>query len=132
MSLNRSLKINIINSNYKQGLKWRGSFKIWFQTLTDCTGCKKKGFEWNQKYLNLLVNTFLTNLKNWIFITKSKSYGQMNFQKGRYGIYIARENGHFANDLRIRRNQFCWIQDVKLLLGFKFHNFWSYYVSMAK
>ena len=71
----------------------------------------------------MLVNTFLTNLKNRSFIAESKSYGQMNFQKGRYGIYIAREIGHFANDLGIRRNHFCWIRDVKLLLGLKFHNF---------
>ena len=42
MSLNRRLKTNIINSNYKQGLKWRGSFKFSFKTLTDCTGCKIK------------------------------------------------------------------------------------------
>ena len=80
----------------------------------------------------MLVNTFLTNLKNQIFIAESKSYGQMNFQKGRYGIYIARENGHFANDLRIRRNHFCWIQDVKLLLDSKIHNFLNQYVSVAK
>ena len=71
----------------------------------------------------MLVNTFLTNLKNRIFIAESKSYGQMNFQKGRYEIYIASEIGHFAYDLGIRRNHFCWIRDVKLLLGFKFHNF---------
>ena len=56
------------------------------------------------------------NLKNRSFVAGSKSYGQMNFQKGRYGVYIAHENRHFANDLRIRRNHFCWIRDVKLLL----------------
>ena len=47
----------------------------------------------------------------------------MNFQKGRYGIYIAREIGHFAYDLGIRRNHFCWIRDVKLSLGFKFQKY---------
>ena len=36
------LKINIITLNYKQGLKWRGSFKISIRTLSDCTGCKIK------------------------------------------------------------------------------------------
>ena len=99
--------------------------KIEFKLCRTVPGAKQNGFEWNQKYLNLLVNTFLTNLKNQIFIAESKSYGQMNFQKGRYGAYIAREIGHFAYDLGIRRNHFCWIRDVKLLLGFKFHNFWS-------
>ena len=69
------------------------------------------------------MNTFLTNLKNRSFIAGIKSYGQMNFQKGGYREYIALENRHFANDLGIRRNYFCWIRDVKLLLGFKFHNF---------
>ena len=34
--------MNIIIFNYKQGLKWRGSFKISLQNLTDCTGCKIK------------------------------------------------------------------------------------------
>ena len=48
------------------------------------------------------MNTFLTNLKNRSFIAGIKSYGQMNFQKGRYGVNIARENGHFANDLGFR------------------------------
>ena len=56
----------------------------------------------------------------------------MNFQKSRYGIYIAREIGHFANDLGIRRNHFCWVRDVKLLLRFRFHNFSNQYVSVAK
>ena len=42
------------------------------------------------------MNIFLTNLKNRGFIAEIKSYGQMNFQKGRYGIYIDREIGHFA------------------------------------
>ena len=118
--MNRRLEINIINSNYKQGLKWHGSFKICMLVPS----AKQSGFEWNQKYLNLLVNTFLTNLKNQSFIAGSKSYGQMNFQKGRYRNYIARENGHFANDLGIRRNHICWVREVKLFLGFKFHNFW--------
>ena len=40
-------------------------------------------------------------------------------------VKIGRENGLFANDLGIRRNHFFWIRDVKLLLGFKFQNFWS-------
>ena len=56
----------------------------------------------------------------------------MNFQKGRYGIYIAREIGHFAYDLRIRRNHFCWIRDVKLLQDSKNYNFWNLYVSMEQ
>ena len=56
----------------------------------------------------------------------------MNFQIGRYIEYIAVENRYFAYDLGIRRNHFCWIWDVKLLLGFKFHNFLSWYVSGAK
>ena len=56
----------------------------------------------------------------------------MNFLKSRYGVYIARENGHFANDLRIRRNHFCWIRDVMLLLDSKFRNFSNQYVGVAK
>ena len=92
--------------------------KIEFKLCRTVPGAKQNGFEWNQKYLNLLVNIFLTNLKNKSFVVGSKSYGQMNFQKGRYRVYIARENGHFANDLGIWRNHFCWIRDVKLLLGF--------------
>ena len=56
----------------------------------------------------------------------------MNFQKGRYIIYIARENRHFVNDLRIRRNHFCWIRDVKLLLDSKIRNFLNQYVSVEK
>ena len=47
------------------------------------------------------MNIFLTNLKNQGFIAGIKSYGQMNFQKGRYREYIALENRHFANDLEI-------------------------------
>ena len=70
------------------------------------------------------VSEYLSNeSENRSFIAESNSYGQMNFQKGRYGIYIAHEIGHFANDLGIRRNHFGWILDVMLLLGFKFHNF---------
>ena len=57
------------------------------------------------------------------FRSGNKNYGQNNFQKGRYRIYIALKNRHFSNNLKIRRNHFCWIRDVKLLLGFKFHNF---------
>ena len=45
---------------------------------------------------------------------------------------IALKNENFANDLRFRRNHFCWIRDVKLLLDSKFHNFSSQYVSVAK
>ena len=48
-------------------------------------------------------------------------------------IYIkAFKNSHFANDLGFQQNHFCWIRDVKLLLGFKFHNFSNRYVSVAK
>ena len=78
------------------------------------------------------MNIFLTNLKNRSFIVGVKSYGQMNFQKGRYKVYIALKNGNFANDLGFQRNHFCWIRDVKLLLDSKFHNFPNQYVSMAK
>ena len=42
------------------------------------------------------------------------------------------KNENFANDLGFRRNHFCWIRDVKLLLGIKIHNFLNQYVSMAK
>ena len=49
----------------------------------------------------------------------------------RYGIQ-AHKNGNFANDLGFRRNHFCWIRDVKLLLGFKIRNFSNQYVSVAK
>ena len=36
------------------------------------------------------------------FHSGNQSYGQMNFQKGRYREYIALENRHFANNLKIR------------------------------
>ena len=45
---------------------------------------------------------------------------------------IALKNGNFANDLSFRRNQFCWIRDVKLLLDSKIRNFSIQYVSVAK
>ena len=71
------------------------------------------------------------NPKNWNFIAGIKRYVQLKIQNSRYGI-SAPENSHFANDLEFRRNHFCWIRDVKLLLGFKFHNFSNQYVSVAK
>ena len=55
----------------------------------------------------------------------------MKIENSRYGN-VALKNGNFANDLGFRRNHFCWIRDVKLLLGFKFHNFSNQYVSVAK
>ena len=60
-----------------------------------------------------------------------KCYVQLKFQNSRYGN-IALKNGNFANDLGFRRNHFCWIRDVKLLLDSKFHNFLNQYVSVAK
>ena len=71
------------------------------------------------------------NPKNRNFIAGIKSYVQLKFQNSRYGI-LALKNGNFANDLGFRRNHFCWVRDVKLLLGFKFHNFLNQYVSVAK
>ena len=76
-------------------------------------------------------NIFPTNPKNWNFIAGIKSYAQLKIQNSRYGI-SALENNRFANDLGFRRNHFCWIRDVKLLLGFKFPNFSNQYVSVAK
>ena len=70
------------------------------------------------------------NPKNRNFIAGIKRYVQLKFQNSRYGIQ-ALKNGNFANDLGFRRNHFCWIYDVKLLLGFKFHNFSNQYVSVA-
>ena len=58
--LNLQLKKNIINSNYKQGLKWCGSFKIWIQTLTDCTGCKTKRI-WVKPKIFKSVSEHLSN-----------------------------------------------------------------------
>ena len=46
--------------------------------------------------------------------------------------FQALKNGNFINDLGFRRNHLCWVRDVKLLLGFKFHNFSNQYVSVAK
>ena len=71
------------------------------------------------------------NLKNQNFLTGIKRYVQLKFLNSRYGIQ-ALKNGNFANDLGFRRNQFCWVWDVKLLLGFKFHNFLNQYVSVPK
>ena len=71
------------------------------------------------------------NLKNQNFIAGIKRYGKFKIQNSRYGIQ-ALKNGHFANDLEFRRNQFCWVRDVKLLLDSKFYNFLNQYVSVAK
>ena len=77
------------------------------------------------------MNIFPTNPKNRNFLTGIKRYVQLKILNSRYGIQ-ALKNGHFANDLGFRRNQFCWVRGVKLLLGFKFHNFSNQYVSVAK
>ena len=77
------------------------------------------------------MNIFPTNPKNQDFIAGIKRYVQLKILNSRYGIQ-ALKNGHFANDLGFRRNHFCWIRSVKLLLGFKFHNFSNQYVSVAK
>ena len=58
-------------------------------------------------------------------------YVQFKIRNSRCGIQ-AFKNGHFANDLGFRRNQFCWVRDVKLLQDSKFHNFSNQYVSVAK
>ena len=121
----------IINFNYKQGLKWRGSFKIWIQTLTGCTGCKVKRILVKPKIFKS-VYEYLSNESEKSKFAGIKSYGQMNFHKGHYIEYRALKNRHFANDLCFRRNHFCWIRDVKLLLGFKIHNFLKQYVIVAK
>ena len=71
------------------------------------------------------------NPKNWNFLAGIKSYVQLKIQNSRYGISALR-NGNFANDLGFRRNHFCWIRDVKLLLDSKFCNFSNQYVSVAK
>ena len=47
-------------------------------------------------------------------------------------IYKALKNSNFANDLGFRRNHFCWIRDVKLLLDSNFHNFSNQYVSVVQ
>ena len=77
------------------------------------------------------MNIFPTNPKNQDFIAGIKRYVQLKILNSRYGIQ-ALKNGNFANDLGFRRNHFCWIRIVKLLLGFKFHNFPNQYVSVAK
>ena len=77
------------------------------------------------------MNIFLTNPKNRDFIAGIKRYVQLKILNSRYGIQ-ALKNGNFANDLGFRRNHFCWVRDVKLLLDFNFHNFLNQYVSMAK
>ena len=71
------------------------------------------------------------NSKNWNFIAGIKRYAQLKIQNSRYGI-LALKNGNFANELGFRRNHFCWIRDVKLLLDSKIHNFLNQYVSVAK
>ena len=77
------------------------------------------------------MNIFPTNPKNQKFVAGIKRYVQLKILNSRYGIQ-ALKNSNFANDLGFRRNQFCWVRDVKLLLGFKFHNFSNQYVSVAK
>ena len=69
--------------------------------------------------------------KNRNFIVGIKRYVQLKILNSRYE-FQALKNGNFANDLGFQRNHFCCIRDVKLLLGFKFHNFSSQYVSVAK
>ena len=71
------------------------------------------------------------NPNNQIFIAGIKRYVRLKILNSRYGIQ-ALKNRHFANDLGFRRNHFCWVRDVKLLLDSKFHNFSNQYVSMAK
>ena len=77
------------------------------------------------------MTIFPTNPKNQDFISGIKRYVQLKILNSRYGIQ-ALKNGNFANDLGFLRSHFCWIRDVKLLLGFKFHNFSNQYVSVAK
>ena len=76
-------------------------------------------------------NIFPMNPTNWNFLVGIKRYVQLKIQISRYGI-LALKNGNFAHDLGFRRNHFCWIRDVKLLLGFKIRNFLNQYVSVAK
>ena len=71
------------------------------------------------------------NPENRNFIAGIKSYVQMKIQNSRHGI-SALKNSHFANDLGFRRNHFCWIRDVKILLDSKIRNFSNQYVSVAK
>ena len=77
------------------------------------------------------MNIFPTNPKNQKFVAGIKRYVQLKILNSRYGIQ-ALKNGHFANDLGFRRNQFCWVRDVKLLLDSKFHNFSNQYVGVVK
>ena len=81
--------------------------------------------------MNLIENIFSTNPRNQNFIAGTKRYVQLKILNSRYGIQ-ALKNGNFANDLGFRRNLFCWIRDVKLLLDSRFHNFLNQYVSVAK
>ena len=87
--------------------------------------------ESNSEYLSNEVNKPRFHFRN-------DKICPVKIQNSRCGIYIyfyfdkALKNGHFANDLGFRRNQFCWVRDVRLLLGFKFHNFSNQYVSVAK
>ena len=71
------------------------------------------------------------NQKNRSFIAGIKRYVQLKFLNSRYEIQ-ALKNGNFANDLGFRRNHYCWIRDVKLLLDSNFHNFSIQHVSVAK
>ena len=88
--------------------------------------------------MNLYNHIFVTKLTNWDFILEMIRYVQFKIRNSRCGIYIylyiykALKNGYFADDLGFRRNHFCWVRSVKLLLGFKFHNFSNQYVSVAK
>ena len=77
------------------------------------------------------MNIFPTNPNNQNFIVGIKRYVQLKILNSRYGIQ-ALKNGHFANDLGFRRNQFCWVRGVKLLLDSKFHNFSNQYASVVK
>ena len=77
------------------------------------------------------MNIFPTNPKNQNFIAGITRYVQLKILNSRYRIQ-ALKNRPFANDLGFRRNQFCWVRGVKLLLGFKFHNFPNQNVSVAK
>ena len=71
------------------------------------------------------------NSTNRNLIAGIKRYVQLKILNSRYGIQ-ALKNEHFAYDLGFRRNHFCWVSDVKLLLDSKFHNFSNQYVSVAK
>ena len=77
------------------------------------------------------MNIFPTNPENQDLLSGIKRYVQLKILNSRYGIQ-ALKNGNFANDLGFRRNHFCWVRDVTLLLDSKFHNFSNQYVSVAK